>query len=114
MNILSAIKKSGAMLMVFIYLFSIVPKSYLHSVLADHQDFETSCNHKAHNSACVKTAGINCHINDLVVNLPFIEQEELHLSKIDISFYCFDTPDVKAAPTPYSYSKESRGPPALL
>jgi hypothetical protein len=98
--------------LLFVFTISTVPKIYIHAILADHKDFENSCSHTTHKTACIKTAGINCHFNDLVVNLPYLyEHVEIvpgtitHSQRLIINEPSFTFQKC-------ALSKKVRGPPA--
>jgi hypothetical protein len=108
-----SIQKLIAFLLLVAFFISTVPKLYIHNILANHKDYENACTHKSHKAPCLKTAGINCHFNDLVVNLPYLHQPVEPLSCTQIYFGEL----MKVRPSTVLWisllSSESRGPPTV-
>ncbi len=104
------IRQLGALALLLLFSFSIMPKRYLHEVLADHEDVVSEFTGK---STTVKTTGMNCHYDDLVVTVPFIEGTSVQLSAIEpvpSSYTAFYLPEVICSSLP---ARDTRGPPVV-
>lgn len=111
MRAYTKIQKLTALLLLFVLTLSTTPKAFIHTLFADHKDIDNSCAHISHDAPCVKTASINCHFNDLVVNLPYIDQVETITQLKEISFSDFQVTEVSTYYSCDWLSKDNRGPP---
>jgi hypothetical protein len=108
------IKNLVAGLLLIVLLISTLPKLYIHQAFAGHTDTENACHHKTHKDPCLRTAGINCHFNDLVVNLPFIDYPGNDIIISQNIFAPYKQGLISPAPSCFFESRASRGPPKLV
>ena len=109
----SIISKIIASLLLVLLMLSITPKTFLHDILADHQDVQF-CNDEEVNGPCIHNQGFNCQQADIVVPLTYQAPTLLvippvampHVSHADyISFSALLAPQ---------HSSFLRGPPARV
>ncbi len=98
-------------MLLFVLTLSTTPKAFIHTLFADHKDIDNSCAHISHDAPCIKTASINCHVNDLVVNLPYVDQVETATELKEIIFPDFQLVPVSTYCSSEWLSKDNRGPP---
>lgn len=93
------------------FALSITPRLYLHHAMADHEDEDSSCKHPEA-ATCLHQQKIKCHVDDLVVNTPYVTVEHsLSLGAANIYKELASVlPCIILVST--SLNKESRGPPA--
>jgi hypothetical protein len=98
--------------MLVLFAFSGTPKKFIHDLVVSHKDTRSKYASDARTS--VQRSFFNCHIEDLVVESPFIEETAPTLSPAQVVFI-----DTYAQPTTRLYaifpvSTSLRGPPALI
>jgi hypothetical protein len=111
LNTSKQIQRLTAVLLLLILVLSTIPKPFIHSLFADHKDVDNSCLHRSHDAPCVKTDSVNCHFDDLVVNLPYVEQVDGKTEPTEVVFSCFLSPEVSFQLATTWLSKDNRGPP---
>lgn len=109
LNSKAIIQKLKAAFLLLVFAISITPKTFFHDLIANHKDFST-CK-QVHTTAVLHTQGYNCHFDDLVVSMPFLQQPALPVIHLTISYQekkiVANTPFLSF----FSQHKESRGPP---
>jgi hypothetical protein len=98
--------------MLVLFAFSGTPKKFIHDLVVPHKDTRSRFAPDAHTS--VQRSFFNCHIEDLVVESPFIEETAPTLSPAQVVFtdtYAQLTTRLYAI---VSVSTSPRGPPAIV
>jgi hypothetical protein len=94
-----------------LFSFCVTPKRFLHDLLANHKDTQTSASLPEQQ---ITASGYHCHIDDLVVVTPFLPviqtTEPIQLSSARL---IFSEPVVSFAFS-YTSTSASRGPPAIF
>jgi hypothetical protein len=94
-----------------LFSFCVTPKRFLHDLLANHKDVQTSANLPEQQIAA---SGYHCHIDDLVVVAPFLPDiqttEPVLLSSAPLLF----SEPVTSITFSYRSDTDSRGPPAIF
>ena len=96
--------------MMLLFTFSIMPKKYLHDLVANHEDF-----YSLHfgDKTTVSQTGFNCQCEDLVVSTPFIQTSfGLNISSLYVYKELASSPIIIFFLNTYT-TKDSRGPPSI-
>jgi hypothetical protein len=64
------IRRSLAAFFILLFSFCVTPKRFLHDILANHQDAQTT----AGTDQQIAATGFHCHVDDLVVVAPFLPE----------------------------------------
>src|SRR4030095_11838813 len=72
------IRKSSALFLLVLISLATTPKLVLHNIFANHKDSSFQLGKDGH--AKLANAAINCHIQDLVVEAPYINHSITELS----------------------------------
>jgi hypothetical protein len=102
----------SAGLLLLLFAFSITPKKTLHSFFADHKDTPIQAIDWTNvDKAQLSVAGYNCHVDNLVVESPFVETIlRLDLDRPTVWCIRYDPMECDFHQSIYRYS-ELRGPP---
>lgn len=98
--------------MLVLFAFSGTPKKFIHDLVVYHKDTRSKFAPDAHTS--VQRSFFNCHVEDLVVESPFIEETAPTVSPAPVIFtdtYVQLTTRLYAI---FPISTSLRGPPALI
>jgi hypothetical protein len=94
-----------------LFSFCVTPKRFLHDLLANHKDAQTSLTLPEQQIAA---SGYHCHIDDLVVVAPFLPDiqttEPVLLSSAPLIFL----EPLASFAFSYGSNADSRGPPAIF
>jgi hypothetical protein len=94
-----------------LFSFCVTPKRFLHDLLANHKDAQTSAS--LHEQQ-IAASGYHCHIDDLVVVAPFLPEvqtkEPVLLSSAPLIF----SESFASFAFSYTSNTDSRGPPAIF
>jgi hypothetical protein len=91
-----------------LFSFCVTPKRFLHDLLANHKDAQTSAGFSENQIAA---SGYHCHIDDLVVVAPFLPDIQMvEPAQLSSAPVIFSEPVVSFA-FPYTTNSDSRGPP---
>jgi len=106
------IQRVIAFFLLVVFSISMAPKTYFHTVLANHKDV-SFCNevHKA--SSCLHKQSVQCHFDDLVVNTPFFVQEEKLAVNPAIHFDTFYSSYLSFYTNATAPLRDGRGPPCV-
>ena len=63
------IRKFNAAFFLLLFSFCVTPKRFLHDLLANHKDAQTTADYPVEHIAA---SGFHCHVDDLVVVQPFL------------------------------------------
>jgi hypothetical protein len=105
------IRRSLAAFFLLLFSFCVTPKRFLHDLLANHRDAQTSASLPVQQMAA---SGYHCHIDDLVVMAPFLP--DIQTAETD---FLFSAPVLFSEPLSsdiFSYRShtDSRGPPVVF
>ena len=93
-----------------LFSFCVIPKRFLHDLLANHKDAQAAVNQP---SEQIASSGFHCHIEDLVVVGPFLPEMEIALPLlISSAKVSFSEPLSSFVITCLSHA-DGRGPPAF-
>ena|ERR1700681_1173823 len=102
-------RKYSAAFFLLLFSFCVTPKRFLHDLLANHKDAQTSVSLPVQQIAA---SGFHCHIDDLVVVAPFLPDiqtsDRVLLSSALLSF----SEPLSAIIISYLSHTDSRGSPA--
>jgi hypothetical protein len=105
------IRKCLASLMLVIFVFSLTPKIFLHSLIATHKDtFSNSLDTKTH----IEKKGFHCDCDDLVVESPFIPNDVNFNVVIPTLYPQLSAQEINNFSSAFPISFGLRGPPVLL
>jgi hypothetical protein len=103
------IRQYSAAFFLLLFSFCVTPKRFLHDLLANHKDAQTTTSLPVEQIAA---SGFHCHIDDLVVVAPFLPgiqaAEPLILSSLPLNF----SAPLCSFDIPYLSHTDGRGPPA--
>jgi hypothetical protein len=105
------IRKSSALFLLVLISLATTPKLVLHNIFANHRDSSFQLGKEGH--ANLANAAINCHIQDLVVEAPFINHSIAEISTPAVSFKLPYTESVASLLSLTDFYFELRGPPAI-
>lgn len=105
----SIIHKLLAGLMLFLFVFSIAPKKILHDLVADHKDTPTQLHHST--AKQLHPIAFNCNCDNLVVDLPFVYQNDIIQLITPLSYYSFSDNRIYNRCYQNNFDLELRGPP---
>lgn len=97
--------------MLFIFIFSITPKKILHDLVADHKDTPTLFNHST--TTQLNSNTFNCNCDNLVVELPFVYQNDIIQIINPILYYSFSNNRIYTLCYQTNFDLELRGPPSF-
>lgn len=105
------IRRFCAALLLLLAVFASLPKTFLHEVIADHQDLP-SCT-ETHTASVLHQKEKDCDCDDLVVNAAFLLAIQ-NIPATAVDFSGDRTPLLPAAPLTTTVSfNEVRGPPSI-
>lgn len=105
------IRKFFALVLLLIFTFSATPKKYLHDLVADHSDFYGVVS--GDDSDIVTKTGFNCHCEDLVVSIPFIQTTFSTDFSLSYLYEEFAAASYRQFNLITKYTKDLRGPPGV-
>jgi hypothetical protein len=92
-----------------LFSFCVTPKRFLHDLLANHKDAQTSASSPVQQIAA---SGFHCHVDDLVVMAPFLPEiqtiEEVHVFSLSLYY----AEPFSSLVHLYLSHADGRGPPA--
>jgi hypothetical protein len=92
-----------------LFSFCVTPKRFLHDLLANHKDAQTSAGLPVQQIAA---SGYHCHIDDLVVVAPFLPDVQTASSVFLTSVPFIFSEPLSSFVFYYQSHTDSRGPPA--
>lgn len=109
-NVLT-IRRFLAAFFLLLFSFCVTPKRFLHDLLANHRDAQTSAGFQVEHIAA---SGFHCHVDDLVVVTPFLPEIQTS-DPLVLSFTPFHFSEPLSSIV-YSYlaNADGRGPPAAF
>jgi hypothetical protein len=105
------IKKTCALFLLVLMALATTPKLLLHNILANHKDVSFQVNKDGH--AKVHTGGINCHAQDLVVEVPFVQVSVPKIEKPVIFSVQVFGESINSLLSLTDFYFQLRGPPAI-
>jgi hypothetical protein len=94
-----------------LFSFCVTPKRFLHDLLANHKDVQTSASLPEQQ---VAASGYHCHIDDLVVVAPFLPEVQTKDPVLLLSAPLIFSEPVSSFAFSYRSNTDSRGPPAIF
>src|ERR1700730_15169101 len=104
-------RKYSAAFFLLLFSFCVTPKRFLHDLLANHKDAQTSVSLPVQQIAA---SGFHCHIDDLVVVAPFLPDIQTTEPVFLISAPLIFSEPLSPFVFSYQSHSDSRGPPADL
>ena len=105
------IRKTSALFLLVLISLATTPKLVLHNIFANHRDSSFQLGKEGHSN--LANAAINCHIQDLVVEAPFINHSITEFSTPVVSFKLPFSETVASLLSLTEFYFELRGPPAI-
>ena len=105
------IRQLYSFLLLLVFSVSIVPKIYFHDVVANHKDTISVCDHPEKIKACLHQTGYNCHVDELVVNTPYVILSNVAFLLANVPFSEFHSNYSFFIGRNFLLHKEGRGPP---
>ncbi|HJW16719.1 MAG TPA: hypothetical protein VJ499_06355 [Flavisolibacter sp.] len=110
MNKRTTIRKPVAILLLFVFMVSAMPKAFFHDLVAQHKD-TISCTHGPVKTNCMHIQGTNCHFDELVVTIPFLyEKYETAVNPYQVCKRSYQSYDSHFVESPF-LSQAGRSPP---
>jgi hypothetical protein len=103
------IRQYSAAFFLLIFSFCVTPKRFLHDLLANHKDAQTSASLPIQQIA---TSGYHCHIDDLVVMAPFLPDIQATEPALYSSVPLIFSEPINLFVFSFRSHADSRGPPA--
>jgi hypothetical protein len=98
-------------LFLLLFSFCVTPKRFLHDLLANHKDVQTSASLPEQQIAA---SGYHCHIDDLVVVAPFLPEVQTAGPVLLSSTPLIFSELVASFTFSYKSNTDNRGPPAIF
>jgi hypothetical protein len=112
MNVKSTIRQCIAAVLLLIFALGATPKKFIHDVVTNHHhqhNTKASCQHHHIN---IGTAGFNCQIDSLVVEMPFIAALQPVFNFVTTQYFQYNLPSYNKLISTNVYVAYLRGPPA--
>ena len=111
MNYSLTIRRLFAAFFLLLFSFCVTPKRFLHDILANHRDTQTSPGLPVEQIA---NSGYHCHIDDLVVVAPFLSDIPANCAAILSSVVIQFSEPLRTDVLTYTAHRDTRGPPAAF